>query len=449
MIYPSESETLEWKTSFSEWKEIIISLASFANAHGGMVVVGIDNRGEYSNFQLGKDSIEDFVNKLKQKTDPILYPSINVKTFALGEIVEIQIPPSDYKPVFAFDRAYKRIGRTNQKLSNKAVRELIKRYNHPDFDIQPVREKFEDIIWDEALLKDLAGLRSKSTSYSIWEVLKSHQLTEEKRVVNAAYLCFTKENILFTNAVVKAARFKGNQPVDFIDMQDFTKSIVRSVEEVLDFTKRHINQKVIIDDNIAHKKEWAYSISALREAIVNAVVHRNYEDKGNVQIRIFDNRLEVWSPGLLPKEIDLKSISKSHRSIPRNTSIAKIFHGFGLIEGWGTGFSRMIEHNRSNGNPSPVFAEIDGAFVITFYPIGGVNGGVNGGVSGGVIGGVNGGVNDLYEVIRENPGKRTVELSKLMNTPRKTIEKWIRKLRDQNKIQFVGSPKTGGYFTIE
>ena len=100
-----ETEKLELKASFAEWKEIIVSLVSFANRFGGKIVVGVNDSGEYINLQVGKNTIEDFVNKVKQHTDPVLYPSINVKEFGLGEYVEIEIPESDNKPVFAFDKA--------------------------------------------------------------------------------------------------------------------------------------------------------------------------------------------------------------------------------------------------------------------------------------------------------------------------------------------------------
>ena len=85
-----ESETIELKESFSEWKEIIISLASFANRKGGKVIVGVNDLGEFTNMKVGRKSIEDFVNKVKQHTDPVLYPSINVKEFALGEYVKLR-----------------------------------------------------------------------------------------------------------------------------------------------------------------------------------------------------------------------------------------------------------------------------------------------------------------------------------------------------------------------
>ena len=99
---------------------------------------------------------------------------------------------------------------------------------------------------------------------------------------------------------------------------------------------------------------------------MNAIVHRDYTDPGNIQIRIFDDRLEIWSPGLLPKELNIKSLLADNRSIPRNRGLAKIFHDIGFIEGWGTGFQRMVEGCAMNGNPKPELKEMTGAFVVKF-----------------------------------------------------------------------------------
>jgi ATP-dependent DNA helicase RecG len=110
-----ESEKLELKSSFSEWKEIVASLSAFANKKGGRVIIGLNDDGQPLGKEFGKGVIEDIANKIKQNTDPILYPSINVETFGPGEIVEISVKESDNKPVFAFERAYTRVGKNNAK----------------------------------------------------------------------------------------------------------------------------------------------------------------------------------------------------------------------------------------------------------------------------------------------------------------------------------------------
>ncbi|MFH1320720.1 MAG: ATP-binding protein [Bacteroidota bacterium] len=154
-----------------------------------------------------------------------------------------------------------------------------------------------------------------------------------------------------------------------------------------------------------------------------------------MQIRIFDDSLEVWSPGTLPKEINVKTLLTENRSIPINKILAKIFYSIKLIENWGTGFQRIANACSENNNPPPEFNEKTGAFVITFYKKKQNEG-------------VNEGVNLLREKIRNDPGKRTNELSKLINVPQKTIERWIKKLKKEKKIEFRGNPKTGGYYTI-
>ena len=128
-------------------------------------------------------------------------------------------------------------------------------------------------------------------------------------------------------------------------MKDFNSSLVLAVDEVLDFIKRHISMEVIFLGKAERDDVWDYPLDSLKEAIINALVHRDYFDSGNIQIRIFDNRLEIWSPGLLPKEIDIKNLFKEHRSIPRNKEIVKIFHDT---------CSHNLAYLSPSPNPSPI-----------------------------------------------------------------------------------------------
>ena len=444
-----ESETLEIKSSFSEWKEIIISLVAFANKRGGKVIVGFDDNGNPTNQIIGKNTIEDLVNKIKNNTDPVLYPSIIVKTFALGEIIEIEVKEAEIKPVFAFNKAFVRVGKSNQKLSAQEVRNLIKRYTLPDFDKQHFTESIENIEWDEKLITQLNKDYFKINFHTIFDFFKLINIYNGTNITNAAYLCFVKKNTLMPNAIIKAARFKGNSMVHFIDMKDFDTNIITAAEDTLEFIKRHINMSVEIEQEPQRKEIWAYPLNALREAIINAIVHRDYTDNGNIQIRIFDDTLQIWSPGLLPPEINIKKLLSENRSIPRNKILAQIFYNINLIENWGTGFHRIIHSCLQNGWQKPLFEEKAGAFVVTFFRKKlkeGINGGLKEGINGRLKEGINGGLNLLLNTIKENPGKRTNELAKLLKISERTIEKWIKKLKQQEKIAFKGSKKTGGYF---
>jgi ATP-dependent DNA helicase RecG len=440
-----ESETLEKKSSFAAWKEIIISLSAFANKKGGKVVVGLDDQGNPTGLSIGKDTLEEIANKIKMHTDPILYPSINVKTFGPGEIVELEIPESDNKPVFAFEKAYVRVGKANQKLSATEIRDQVKRYTLPDFDQRTLAQDFKTLDLDAAAIHRLNETAFHFGKISERRILEKLMVLRKGKLTNAGYLCFTRENDLIPSAVIKGARFKGKTMIHFLDMKDFKGNLIVAVNEVLDFIQRHISMGVGIGAKAARDEKWDYPLEALREAVVNAIVHRDYTDPGNIQIRIFDDRLEIWSPGLLPKELNIKSLLAENRSIPRNRGLAKIFHDIGFIEGWGTGFQRMVEGCAMNGNPKPELKEMTGAFVVKFIrrP---ASEGINKGRSEGVNGGVNEGISRLLEFIHKNPGQRVVELAAALNIPPKTIERWIKKLREQGRIVFTGSRKTGGYF---
>jgi len=445
-----ESETLELKSSFAEWREIIVSLAAFSNKSGGTVIVGLSDEGEPTGLSVGGTTLEDIANKIRQHTDPILYPSINVKTHGPGEIVEIAIPGSDNKPVFAFDRAYIRVGRANQKMSNEAVRALIKRYALPAFDEQEMPVNATAVMWNRAVLKQF-GITGKDPL----PALKKQALLKNGHPLNAAYLCFCETPGLASNAMVKVARFKGRDMAVFIDMKDIRTALVPAVDETIDFIKRHIGMEVEITGKARRTERWEYPLDALREGVINAVVHRDYTDPGTVQIRIFDDRLEIWSPGLLPKELSVKNLPRESRSIPRNKTIARIFHAIRLIENWGSGFQRIAAACEGNGNPAPVFEEKAGAFVITIHPK--VNGGVNGtltGTSKGTLTGKSTGIltegrRSVYELIMRKPGIQAKDIQAASSIPIDTLNKHLRYLIEKKFIERRGAKKTGGYFVIK
>ncbi|MBU1987602.1 putative DNA binding domain-containing protein, partial [Patescibacteria group bacterium] len=385
-----ESQNLELKSSLGEWKEIIKTLSAFANQKGGKIIIGVDEDGELSENVIGKSSIEDIANKIKNNTDPVLYPLINQKTYGPQDILEIEIAQSDYKPVFAFGRAYIRVGKTNQKISNQELRNLIKKYHLIDWDKQVMNVGFKNVV-DSELIKKIAlehfNKKIKNTTDEK-KFLKQTNLIINNKITNAGYLLFAKEINLMDNAGIKAARFKGNKMVDFIDVKEFNQNIIVAVNETLDFIKKHTNKAYVITGKPARDEVWDYPIKALREAIVNAICHRDYQETGEVEIRIFDDKLEIWSPGLLPRKITIQNLLIENRSVPRNKLIAKIFKNIDYIEGWGTGFQRIIEACKKNGNKAPVFSEKVGAFVIDFYKKsdkdlkGGIKGGINGGING-------------------------------------------------------------------
>jgi ATP-dependent DNA helicase RecG len=116
---------------------------------------------------------------------------------------------------------------------------------------------------------------------------------------------------------------------------------------------------------IERQERWEYPPEAIREAITNAVVHRDYLSSATVQVRIFDDRIEVWNPGLLPERLTIDDLKREHESIPRNRTLARLFFFIKYIEEWGTGTNRIINQCKAFGLPEPIFEERAGSFVVT------------------------------------------------------------------------------------
>jgi len=198
-------------------------------------------------------------------------------------------------------------------------------------------------------------------------VLSKLHLLKDGKLTPAAMLLFGKEpQGRFLQAQARCAKFNGTEPVDFADMKVFGGTIIEQVPEILNFIRKHINVGAKITGKPEREEVWEYPKEALREAIINAICHRDYEDTGNVQVRIFDDRLEVWNPGTLPPGLTLESLKGEHRSQPRNSLIAECFYLIKYIEQWGTGTNRIIKLCKEARLPAPEFAQKAGSFVLMF-----------------------------------------------------------------------------------
>ncbi len=427
-----ESEKIELKETLGEWREIIISLGAMANKKGGKVVVGLNDKSEPLELEFPTKSIDDIVNKIKQNTDPQLYPSVNPKTFGPGEILEIEVKESDFKPVFAFDKTYIRVGATNQKMSSTEIRETIKRYELPKFDEQKSGASVKQTPLDRKVIKSL--------SKDYLAVLKDLGLVESEQLTNAGYLCLCQKNTRYPNAHVKVGRFKENTMSVFLDQQELESNVVRAVTESVDFIKKNTRLAFELTGEPAHKEKWEYPITALREALINALIHRDYHDPGNIQVRIFDASLEIWSPGLLPKELTITNLENESRSIPKNRVLYKFFKHLKLIEGWGSGFKRMVEGCIAYGCPKPIFEEKAGAFVISFFPVS-VNEGVNEGVNTPTR--LTENQQEILNILQRDPSLTILQLTDRVGIDISNVEKSVAKLKMLNRLTRVGSDKSG------
>lgn len=361
---PSESETVEWKQSLGEWKEIVETCAAFATAQGGTVYVGISPQGERIGVQIGHGTLEDLANKIKLNTDPPQYPTIITYGHESSAIIEITIEQNPIKPVWAFGRPMKRVGKTNQFLRRDEAHRLLEVTSGRTWDKFSC-EAFMAKNIDRKTVKEFLDRAEIPLNTSLDDLGKNLRIVSGSMFYNAAVLLFGKcPQNYFIEAQVKCARFKGTDSVDFIDEQTFEGNILRQLQDALAFVKRNTRQAIRVTGKPEHDVIPEYPVEAVREAIINALCHRNYADVGTIQVRIYDDRLEVWNPGNLPHDLTLRKLHYPHASRPRNPLIANALFRARYIEHWGTGTLRIIKACKPQ-NIKVEFAVDMGNFIVT------------------------------------------------------------------------------------
>lgn len=373
LLLSGESEAAEFKQSLGEMKEILETIGAFANGEGGVIVVGVTPKGKVSGVDIGKDTLEALANGIQQQTDPKVFPSIHLAEVEGRTLIVVRVAKSSFKPVLVQGRGYKRVGRSNHVLASNEWTRLFFTNKGVSWDAGAVVGATFDDIDPEALRLFLRRAKQERNmaidlDTPLAEALAKLELLYEDHPNRAAVLLFGKRpQRFFFPAELRCARFKGTEPIHFIDMKVMEGNITAQVTAAMEFIQRHISMAAeIVATQVERIDRWEYPLEALREAIINAVCHRDYCDSANIQVRIFDDRLEVWSPGLLPEGIAIADLYRTHNSHPRNHRIAHAFFLINYIEKWGTGTLRMAELCREAGLPEPEYNERSGAVVVTF-----------------------------------------------------------------------------------
>ena len=338
MSEAAEYEDSENKSSLGEWKEATVSLAAFATSQGGTVHFGIAPDGRRLGMTLGKNTLENLANDIRRNTDPPIFPSVQVDGEESSAVVHVSVEESPIKPVWAFGKPYKRVGRTNQSLSREETQRLVEATTGRTWDALPCVGLKPEHLSREAI-EDYLKRAQQDKATPTETVLENLRLTlPDGSLCNAAALLFATSPFRHLDtAYVKCARFIGDDPIDFLDEQTLEGNSISQLEGALSFVKRNTRQAIKITGKPEHERVPEYPDRAIREAITNAICHRNYAEVGHVQVRIFDSGLEVWNPASLPHDLTIEQLYSTHHSRPRNRKLADAFHRAGLIEGWGTG----------------------------------------------------------------------------------------------------------------
>jgi ATP-dependent DNA helicase RecG len=195
-------------------------------------------------------------------------------------------------------------------------------------------------------------------------ILEKLNLLQEGKPLRAAVLLFGREpQRFYTQAKVKIGRFRSENLI--VDDREIVGSLFDQVEGAMGYFREHLQTRFVLNGKPAREVIWEYPLPALREAVINAVCHRDYLDNGHTQVRWHDDGVVFLNPGGLPAPLRLEELKQGHRSVPRNRKIAEMFFYAGLIEQWGSGTLAIVRECLSAGLPEPQFEEKQGGLWLT------------------------------------------------------------------------------------
>jgi len=375
IIKKGESEKLEFKKSTTQLDKSLKSICGFLNHEGGRVYFGIDKKGKVVGQEVSDKTLKSISQKIRQRIKPEITPEVRVLETEGKKVIEVKVKEGNNKPYYLDGIAYKRVGTENPVIPPEELERIIiekrKRYwdseicegaNLDDIDEEKIR-------WFLETAKVERGY-PLSENISVRNALIHLNLLKDGKLINAATLLFGKNpQKIFLQAEVKCLHFHGTEvEKPFETYHIYGSNIFQQIDNSRDFVLDRMKRPVILESGKATTmRPYEIPEFVIREAIVNAVAHRDYYSDAGVQIMVFADRIEIWNPGGLPKQLKIDDLRKPHPSLPRNPTIANLLYLTRYIEKAGSGTIEMIKQCRKENLPEPEFEEKMGSFVVIIW----------------------------------------------------------------------------------
>ena len=358
IISQGEGYNLSLKQSYSD--SIARDFCAFANANGGRVVIGVGDDNSIKGAAIS-NRLKSQIQDLARNIDPPL-------TVAVDEVagtLAITVPEGAHNPYSANGKFYMRYGANSQQLKRDEIRAFFRKEGLVLFDEMPSRrfdlsKDFNDAAYEEFLR--LAGI---SRVLGRREVLENLGLIEAGAMKNAGALLFCKQAASASpSATIMCALFRGREKVKILDSKEFAADLHGNYEQAFKYVQSKLNTEYIIKGGGPRQERLELPEEALKEAVLNAIAHRDYFSTANIQIYIFSDRVEIVNPGGLVPGMKLSDLGK--KSMPRNPLLFGLMQRMELVEQAGTGIARIKSALKERGLKPPKI-EADGDwFSITF-----------------------------------------------------------------------------------
>lgn len=379
LIQEGRSESIEFLKSWSDFDTVIKTICAFLNSKGGKIVFGLDYSGKIIGLEIGESVKSEFLKVLNRKISPkpIVHIEINSYLVKGKQIDTLDVPEGPNKPYTYAGRTFVRIGDSVHEVTSKESErlvEIIPSLGRSHWESLPTRGISIDDLDQQEIIRTIEiakeeKLTSNFRNGSVKEILKYLNLLDRDIPTNAAVILFGKEpHRVFPQICIHCVQFAGTDRTDMLQLLPFEGNLFSLLAQAVTFLEtnipRHIGTRT---KNIIRESTSVIPAEAWREALINALCHRDYiHINGRINIALYKDHLEIWNNGVLPSGMTLEELKQNHTSRPTNPTIARVFYLRGLTELIGCGTNRIVDSCVRAGLPEPIYSLHSGGFEVKF-----------------------------------------------------------------------------------
>ena len=443
----AESQNIEYKESWRD--EYLKWVCGFANAQGGKIYIGCDDNGSVIGINNSKKLLEDIPNKVRDAMGIIV--GVNLLAEDGKEYIEIDVP--SYPVGISCKGVYHyRSGSTKQVLTGPALEAFLLRKHGATWDNSPMPAFTIDDVDDNviAAFKKLAAKKGRIDSSLLDEpkevLLDRLHLVNGNYLTNAAMLLFSKDPERYQlGAFLKIGYFEND--ADLLYQDEIHGSLLEQVDKAIELIYLKYMRAKISYEGIQRIERYFVPEAALREALLNAVCHKQYQSGIPIQISVYEDRLYVANVGSLPEDWTLEKLMNKHTSRPYNPNIAFVFYLAGFIESWGRGVEKICTALRAENLPMPEYTVNPGDIMIKFTGpedrIIRVTDRLSDQLSEKLSDKLSNKEKLTLELLVEDPGYTSPQIAEKLGVSRVSVTKYIKALKEKRLIERVGSDRKG------
>ena len=467
-LFSDESVNVEYKVAVpKDSAKYMKTVVAYANGCGGKIIFGVEDK-TLKVVGMDTDSlfqtIDAITNAISDSCEPTIFPDITLQTVEDKTVIVVEIFPGKMRPYYIKSKGmvsgtYVRSAGTTRPVDDYMLKELILEGQNRSYDCEVCEGLTVTPEDTERLCAEMKATAIRNT-LTEGEKLKVKDVTQNV-LISWGILAEKDGALVPTNAyalltgqarfqpVIQCAVFKGKDRAYFVDRREFEGSIQDQMEAAFQYVLEKINRGMRIQ-GMYRQDMYELPVDSVREMIANSVAHRSYLEPGNIQVALFDDRLEVTSPGMLLNGVSIKKMKEGY-SKPRNRAIASAFAYMKIIEKWGSGIPRILRECSEYGLPEPKFIDFDGDFRVNMYrqlpekawshtnDINDTNDTND-----------TNDINDtkILNLIRENPSITQTELKEKLQVSIVTVKRLMADLQKRGLIERQGSSRKGKWIII-